>query len=344
MELIHQIASSSILGIVGLAGLGGVVVFGLLSVILWLKNGPWFITEIVMGVCFLAVLASAVLLIVGRMEPVEDHSASPDSSDQVQDGGSGGANALAGKEEVAELVLLDEQDILITAKGLNRDGIFGADLKILIENNSQQDITVQARNASVNGYMVDTVFSAEVAAGKKANDAITFVSSDLQACDIQTIADLEFSFHIFDSDWKTVLDSQPVKVATSAAADYSYAFDDSGKELCNQNGVRVIGRGFSDDQSIFGPGLVLFIENSTEKDATIQVRDVSVNGFMVDAIFSEDVCAGKHAVTAITIMNSSLKESGIDQIQEMEFYFHIFESEGWETIFDSGKIVVNAQQ
>lgn len=77
-----------IMGIVGLAGFAGVVLFGLLSIILWLKGGPWMITEIVMGVCFLAVMASAVLLIIGgRAGDGEDPADDASQTAQVQESG-----------------------------------------------------------------------------------------------------------------------------------------------------------------------------------------------------------------------------------------------------------------
>ena len=71
---------------------------------------------------------------------------------------------------IEEQVLYDENDIKITATGIE-DGWLGTELKLLIENNTDQSITVQAKNANVNGYMVTTMMSADVAAGKKANDS-----------------------------------------------------------------------------------------------------------------------------------------------------------------------------
>ena len=51
---------------------------------------------------------------------------------------------------IEETVLLDESGIKITATGLE-DGWLGTDLKLLIENNGDTNVTVQVRNSSVNG-------------------------------------------------------------------------------------------------------------------------------------------------------------------------------------------------
>ena len=80
---------------------------------------------------------------------------------------------------IEETVLLDESGIKITATGLE-DGWLGTDLKLLIENNGDTNVTVQARNSSVNGFMVDTMMSEDVVAGKKANTTLTFSTGGLK--------------------------------------------------------------------------------------------------------------------------------------------------------------------
>ena len=68
---------------------------------------------------------------------------------------------------IEEAVLVDDAGVKITAKSLESEELFGAEVKLLIENNSGKDLTFQCRNVSVNGYMVETMFSADVVNGKK---------------------------------------------------------------------------------------------------------------------------------------------------------------------------------
>lgn len=228
------------------------------------------------------------------------------------------------KTTVEEQVLVDEAGVRITAKGLETDGYMGPELKLLIENNSDTDLVVQTRDASVNDFMVETSISADVAAGKKSNDSIRFSLSELKASGIKTLADFEFSFHIFTAKgWKTYLDTEPITVKTSAADGFSYEYDDSGELLYEEEGVRILSRGISNDSSIFGPGLILYVENTGDEGIIVQARDVSVNGFMVDTVLSQEVAPGKRAVTHLTLMESSLKENEIKKIESMELSFHI---------------------
>ena len=240
---------------------------------------------------------------------------------------------------VEPMVLLDQDGVKIQAKEFAADSPFGPELKILIENNSNKDLTVQCRSSSVNGYMVETMISAEVAAGKKANDAITFVSSDLELCGVETVADMEFSFHIFTTeDWETYLDSDPVQVKTSAASTYSYTYDHPGTLVYESNGIKLVAKGLNRGDSLLGPGLVMYIQNTGDKAITVQTPNASVNGFMFEPIFSQEVVPGKHAVSEVTFMASDLEENGITEILDMELSFHIFDSVKWETVADTEKI------
>ncbi len=242
---------------------------------------------------------------------------------------------------IGEQVLYDENDIKITATGLE-DSWLGTELQVLIENNSSQSITIQARNANVNGYMVPTVMSADVAAGKKANDSLTFETSGLKECGIDNIATMEFLFHIFDSEsWDEIVDTDVITVETSIAESYTQTYDDSGEVLVDTDGIKIVGKGLSDEDSFWGPGVILYIENNSDQNVTIQVRDVSVNGFMVDSSMSEDVVAGKKAMSAVQFFSTDLEENSIDDITDVELYFHIFNLESWDTIFDSDVISIS---
>lgn len=242
---------------------------------------------------------------------------------------------------VEETVLLEQDGIKITATGMD-DGLLGTELKLLIENDSSTNLTFQARNASVNGYMVDTMMSEDVAAGKKSNTSLTFSTSGLKDCGIDTIANMEFSFHIFTTDgWDDFLDSDIISLDTSAAGSYTQNYDDSGEVFYDKDGIKIIGKGLSSNDSFFGPGLIVYIENNSSKNFTVQVRDTSVNGFMIDTSMSEDVIVGKKAITAVTFFSSSLEENGITDITSIETSFHVFDMESWDTIVDTDPITIN---
>lgn len=277
----------------------------------------------------------------GTENPTSDANHSKSDAANTGNNSSNEGKNQATKVTIEEQVLYDENDIKITATGME-DSLFGTDLKLLIENNSGKSITVQARNSNVNGYMVDTMMSADVASGKKANDSLTFQTSGLKDSGIEQIAEMEFSFYIFDSDtWDTILETDLITVRTSIADGYVQNYDDSGNLLVEAEGVKIIGKGLSANDSFWGPGLILYIENNSEENVTVQVRDVSVNGFMVSSSMSTDVLIGKRAITAVQFFSTDLEDNGITDIENVELYFHIFKAENWDTITDTDVIRVD---
>ncbi len=259
------------------------------------------------------------------------------NDDGLKKGSSGGGSEVS----VEKKVLLDQNGVIITLKSLEQGGMFGPSLKVLIENNSEKSITVQIRNSSINGIMADAMFSSEVAPNKKANDEITFMKSDLEKANISLIKDIEFKFHIFDSQtWNGILDSDVIAIRTTADQGYVQTYDDSGEVVLEEKEIKIVMKKVDSKDSFWGADVHVFIENNSDSDATIQVRNVSINGFMIDPIFSSEVLAGKKAYDTITFFESDLLDNDIKTIDEMELSFHIFSMSGWDTIYDSPKISV----
>lgn len=197
------------------------------------------------------------------------------------------------KASVAETVIYDQNNIAVTVKGLEESLFYGAEFNVLIENNSDVNIIVQSRNASINGFMMDPVFSCEVAAGKKANDSISFMSSDLEIAGISTIQSLEMNLYIIDADTWDEIDESDVILIETDAVDYVQKIDDSGKLAYEDDEIRIIVKTLESEESFWGSELCLFIENKSDRKITVQTRDCSVNGFMIDPLFSCEVSAGK---------------------------------------------------
>ena len=66
---------------------------------------------------------------------------------------------------------------------------------------------------SVNGFMIDTSLSEDVAIGKKVITALTFFSPSLEENEIKEIETIETSFHVFDEKtWDDIVTMDPIKV------------------------------------------------------------------------------------------------------------------------------------
>ena len=71
---------------------------------------------------------------------------------------------------IEEQVLFEQNGIVITAKEYVSDSIWGDGIKLLIENNSDKTVTVGCNALIVNNYMINDLFSSEVASEVTSED------------------------------------------------------------------------------------------------------------------------------------------------------------------------------
>ena len=244
------------------------------------------------------------------------------------------------RASVPETVILDRDGIKVTVKEMVYKS-WEVDIKVLIENNSSQNITVQARKFSINGIMIEPTFSADVASGKKANDSISIYNSDLKVANITTIKDIEFGLHVFDADsWDEMFDQNGI-VLTTNATDYVQTYNTSGTLVVDQNDIKKYVLKMDDKDSFWGADIYVYIENNSSQNITVQARDVSIDGFMVEPSFSADVEAGKKSYDTITFMESDLEDNGITDIKQIELKFTVFNEDTWNDIFDTDIKTIN---
>ena len=241
---------------------------------------------------------------------------------------------------LAETVLFDQDGIRITATGLSTDSLFGPELNLLVENDNAQNIVVQPNYCMVNGYMMDGLLSADVAAGKKANDTLDFLSNALARCGIETITDIELDLVVSDGDsWQTLYETGPVILQTSAAGQYTQTYDDSGEEIYNQKGIRVVAKSVNDD--LFGMGIKFYLENNTDKAVIVNADNVSVNGYMMTDLFYSDLAPRSHAVDTLTLLGSELEDNHIDTITDAELSLQITDADYYQTIDSTAPITLH---
>lgn len=244
---------------------------------------------------------------------------------------------------IDEQVLVNQDGIVITATEYVTDSIWGDGIKLLLENNSNKDITVGCNALIVNDYMITDLFSSGIAAGKKSNETMYFSSTQLNAIGIERIGKVEIYFHVFDSStYNTIFDPECVTVQTSEYANMDTVPNDTGTELYNQNGIRIVGKTV-DENSFWGTAILLYIENNSGKNVGISVDDMSINGFMMSPFFSATVYNGKKSMDDITVFSSDLEKNGIKAIEEVELKFHIYDADSYSTIADSEPIKFSAQ-
>ena len=102
----------------------------------------------------------------------------------------------------AEVTLVDEENCTVIIKGYDEDALLGYGVNVYLENKTDKELMFSLGEVSVNGYMCDPFWARTVSAGKKANEQITFLESDLEANGIEKVEEISFTLNVYDSgDW-----------------------------------------------------------------------------------------------------------------------------------------------
>ena len=251
---------------------------------------------------------------------------------------------------IEETVLVDEKDVKITATKLEYSS-YDVELSILIENNSAQDLSFRSGTMgyscnSVNGYMIAGGYlNADITAGMKSNETVTFDTEELSVFGITEIADICIGFDIEDSELETYLETGPRQVKTSAAGTYDYGADtyremisDSAlptafgftvdafteEALYDQNNVRVLSTALVTNRD--GEKLLfLEAENTGDELVILEAGDFCVNGLQIESgAWTNDTinpgCRRVMILELFTMMNENFWPLlGLDEIGEVAF-------------------------
>ncbi|MBS5955514.1 MAG: hypothetical protein KIC73_01230 [Clostridiales bacterium] len=239
--------------------------------------------------------------------------------------------------EVEEQEIFNQDGIKVTIKGFDQDST-GPYLNVLIENNADKNIIVQTRNSSLNGYMTDFAISCNVAAGKKANDKIQMDLASIELSGIGKIYDIDFDLVVLDENFGTIAENNGIHINRNLSEPYTQTYDDSGTVVYNQNDIKIVWKDFATNDTY--SFLLFFIENNTSEEITVQTRDTSVNGFMIEPTISSSVLPGKKAVDVMSFYNTDLEANGITDISNIETSFHIFSSNFTKTVADTDPITI----
>jgi len=246
---------------------------------------------------------------------------------------------------VDEIILVDQNDVLVTLKSLEITSRGEVELNLLIENNSSDTLTIQVRDVSVNGMMfTSTIFSSSVTAGSKRNDSISFTSRGFErtGIDVNEIGSIELNFRVInDNNRNASYNTEQLIINTSIASSVSKPVPITKELLFEREGVSIhlidIVEGRNDIDVVF------YIVNDTERTITIQARDESVNGFMISGVKSTGVMPGKVAIDTLSFSDRRLLEngiSGIDDIEVIKFVLRVIDENNRNATYNTPTIEI----
>lgn len=235
---------------------------------------------------------------------------------------------------IEEITVVDNDACVIKITGIDPNGDYGYTLNAYFENkSSDKTYMFSVTDAAVNGVESDPFFAAEVAAGKKANEEISFDREELAAIGITEFTDIELSFEVYDSDdWSADSVAEETVHVYPLGEEQATAFvreaQPDDQVLVDNEYVTVTVTGFEEDD-LWGYTANLFLVNKTDAEVTYSADNVSVNGFMVDPYYADSVGAGKCAFSSMSWDFEELEANGITTVEEIELTLTAYNSDDW---------------
>lgn len=105
-----------------------------------------------------------------------------------------------------------DKNVKITFTGITGDKD-NYKINLTIKNKSNKTLTIQARETSINGIMIDPICSIEIAPKKIAKDYMSIAYDEADKVPMSEVKNIETKFHIFnDNDWSDYYDTKNIVV------------------------------------------------------------------------------------------------------------------------------------
>lgn len=103
---------------------------------------------------------------------------------------------------------------------------------------------------------------------------------------------------------------------------------DTANTLYDADGIKITTEGFVED-SIFGMGIQLAIENNTDRHLCVSIEDASLDGYMVTMLGCLDVTSGMKDKEIINFCDDDSAE-----YKDFQGTLHIYDGDSYDTIMD----------
>ena len=230
--------------------------------------------------------------------------------------------------------LVDNGLFLIALDNYNPDDGWAATLALYIENRSDKTLNFTMDDAVVNGFMCSPYWSCEVAPGKKAISAASWTLDLLHKSGVNYLDTLACRLRAYDADDWTADDlyNEPLSLRLSNASslpplrEMEFAGGFREQTIVDDGLLTLIALDFNPDGD-WGPTLVLYCENKTNKTLTLTMEDVSVNDFICPPYWYLEVAPGAKAYSECSWSTPDVEANDIAAFEAAEFTLRAYESD-----------------
>lgn len=241
---------------------------------------------------------------------------------------------------IEETKLAEWENVTVTALSFTQYGSQGSEILVSVENNGKEMVTVSCGTLSVNGCTLEASgYLASPEPGAATTASIVLYDKDLQTAGITTVGQVTIGLTMQrGSDLWT---ADPVSLYTSAWVPALLTPEDSGQELYQGQGLRMVAKPMASEGN--GVSIPLYLENSTGTDIWVEGHLLTVNGQEMEPYLIQFVQAGTYAIGHLYIYNSDLESAGLEDIQEITLSVCVYASEGHELLLETEEVTFLAE-
>jgi len=242
------------------------------------------------------------------------------------------------------LLLYDAGGIRILADW-QEDRPYGDGIPFYVQNDSDRTVTVYAGDVLVNGYLMeDAMLFCRAKAGAAAGDTLTLDPEELEIAGIEEVQELYVSLVGYDSEtYETLLETEFMPLCTTPSLDQP--IDDRGEVLFEQEGLRVICRGYVpseyDPETLSEGYLRFFLENGTDQYVDCYTLDAFVNGESIPLSLWCDLPPHTRAIKDMYLYD--LEELGLqtpEDVKDMTMSLEFCDHETYDLILQTDVLTV----
>ncbi|MBO7453155.1 MAG: hypothetical protein J6U54_22715, partial [Clostridiales bacterium] len=253
-------------------------------------------------------------------------------------------NGQAGSYKVDEEVIYDADDIKITATGIVYDDYYGNSLELMIENNSDEKISLYSRNVYVNKCSIDTYMNGgDVKSGSKAYATIGLGDKQIaNYYDMKSVGEIEFLLYGYDDEYNNVFSTDNGEVIVQLTTDKKPDEPKftGGTTIIDEPDLFVQAKMGTD---IYGyTAIIVYCENETGKDLYIEADSLEINATTIsDAYLNVNVKNGYKGMGFLTLFDNTLSDNHIDEFEKVMLALEVSDQNSWQDSYVTDEIEIS---
>ena len=224
--------------------------------------------------------------------------------------------------------------LTISAKRVSRDDTKGISVELSIENQSTHEYVVSSSAVIINNGMTDLAYECLIEEKEQLADRLYIPFEVIESAGFVDVSCIEIYFDVqnrttnnlvYNAGELTIKSSEPSSPMVS------------GHILYDQHEIKIYGQ-YVDETTIWGSSVLLYVQNTSDKNIIVSCEQVTVNNCEVSSDYNELIYANKHSVDNIPLSSTNMDINDIDSSDSIILKLKIVDADTMEIIAETNPI------